>query len=87
MDVLTPPPHVLEHSDHSPYSEYSQLTKVVIEISIYEEGKYLVHATLYDEITRYLFGVEIIIPGQGSMLHSMDLSNSPAHDDPPFLAA
>ena len=87
MDVRTPPPHVLEHSDHSPYSEYLQLSKVVIEISIYQEGKYFVNPTRYEKTARYLFGLEIIIPGQGSMLHSIDLSNSPAHDDPPFVAS
>ena len=77
----------MEQADHSPYADHWQLTKVAIDISVYfrkinnQLGEFSTTKT-----ATYLVLFEIILPGQGSMLHSIVLFNSSAHDDPPLRA-
>ena len=77
----------MEQADHSPYADHWQLTKVGIDISIYFRKRNNQQGDLSTTKTgTYVVLFEIFLPGQGSMLHSIVLFNSSAHDEPPLRA-
>ena len=84
LDTFSPPPHVVEHSDHLPNGDQTQSTTKQFTLFRFRipKNKENGRGGFFYNLSLYILKVNL--PGQISMLHVSFLNASPTQGVPPF---